>query len=405
MFNIHCLDNLSPKGLALLPSSLFNFVDSIAEADALLVRSTKLHDTPLPERIRAIARAGVGTDNIPVEALAKKGVPVFYAPGANANAVKELVIAAMIMGLRHLDQARQFLSGLTTTQDHALHKEVETQKKKFSGEEIYGKTLAVAGLGNIGVKVANAAYHLGMHVVAYDPSMRIENALALAPGVQKVEQLAELYAKADVLSLHLPLMDSTKNLISEASCAQLKKGCLLLNFSRQGIVEEAAVLEALQQGKLRAYITDFPSVALQNHPRVLAFPHLGASTKEAEENCAQAVCQYLKDHLLSGKISHSVNFPNIDLALPTHSMSKRFFIANNNTPGMIAHLTQSLSASGHNIEQMINQSKGSVACNLIDIASDTDNYHEILSDLQSIKGVLRAVPIPLSLAFDHARTL
>ena len=405
MFNIHSLDALSPKGLSLLPSPHFNFVDSISEADALLVRSTTLHHIELPERIRAIARAGVGTDNIPIDALAKKGVPVFYAPGANANAVKELVIAAMIMSYRHLDQARGFLNSLDTTEEKLLHQQVEKQKKQFSGEEISGKTLAVLGLGNIGVKVANAAYHLGMQVIAYDPSMRIENALALAPGIKKVEQLSQLYAKADILSLHLPLMDSTKDIINSKSCAQLKKGCLLLNFSRQGIVNEKAILDALEQSHIRAYITDFPSVALQQHSRVLAFPHLGASTKEAEENCARAACLYLKEYLLTGKISHSVNFPDIDLPLTQSQHIKRFFIANTNTPGMIAHLTQSLSESGHNIEQMINQSQDSIACNLIDIASNTDNHQEILSDLQKIKGVLRALPIPTHLAYDNATFL
>ncbi len=264
MYTIHCLDNISEKGLVLLPETHFTLIDTLNTADALLLRSTNLHKTVLPPRIRAVARAGVGTDNIPVAKLSKQGIPVFFAPGANANAVKELVIAAMLMGYRRLDQARSFLSTLKTEHNEALHQQVEKSKKLFSGEEISGKTLAVMGLGNIGVKVANAAFHLGMRVIAYDPFMRIENALALLPGIEKTEDINSLYTQADILSLHVPLMDATKNLINTSTFTQLKRGCLLLNFSRAEVVNEKAVLSALNELHIRAYITDFPRLAFKN---------------------------------------------------------------------------------------------------------------------------------------------
>ncbi|MCC5791805.1 MAG: 3-phosphoglycerate dehydrogenase [Legionellaceae bacterium] len=396
MINLHCLDNIADQGLAELSADRFRLVSDIEQADALILRSSSLHGRTLSPRIRAVARAGVGTDNIPVDPLSHLGVPVFFAPGANANAVKELVLASMIMGYRHLDAAREFLTKLPVDDETALQQQIEQNKKQFSGQEIAGKTLGVIGLGNIGVKLANAAFALGMQVIAYDPDIRLESALALMPGIKKVERMEQMLPQVDVLSLHIPLLKQTQALINPESCATLQKNAMVINFSRAGIVDDSAILQALDSQHLRLYITDFPSLSLRQHPKVLAFPHVGASTREAEENCARLVCRNLQDFMLYGHIQQSINFPTISLPRARDSSTVRYFIANTNTPGIIAHLSQAISDSGYNIEQMINQSQGDIACNLIDVSAPFSQQQRISSSLLAIDGVLRVSSLPLS---------
>lgn len=392
MINILRMDNIAEAGLKELVADSFTFVDSIEESDAILVRSTKLHDCAIPPRVKAIARAGVGTDNIPVERMSQQGVPVLFAPGGNANAVKELVLAAILMGYRNLDAASQYLQKAQPKSNADFNKNIEKAKKQFAGHEIQGKTLGVIGLGNIGVQVADAALHLGMQVLGFDPNIRIENALSLNPKVMKVETIEALLSKSDIVSIHVPLVPKTTAMVNETLLSSLKPGSLLINFSRGGIADEASIIKALDKDILSAYITDFPTIAFQKHPKVLCFPHLGASTKEAEENCARMVCRNLRNFLLNGNLSHCVNFPNIALHSDPSPDSQRVFIVNDNSPGMIAHLSQSISELGYNIDQMINQSRNTLACNIIDLSPKTDDLHALLIALENIRGVLRVIP-------------
>ncbi len=382
MINIQVLDNIAAEGLSIFTPELYRVDKIIENPEVILVRSHSLHDHEFSTHLRAVGRAGAGTDNIPLKQLTELGIPVFFSPGANANAVKELVIAAILIGYRHLDAARNFLI-----------ETIETEKKKFVGNEISGKTLGVIGIGNIGVKVANAALSLGMKVIAYDSNITIANALALMPDVERVMDLNHLLKSADIITLHVPLNAATTNLISHDNITMLKPNALLLNFSREQVVNEDAVLQQLNAKKLKGFITDFPTTNLSSHPCVLSFPHLGASTVEAEQNSAKMVVRNICNYLEYGIIEHSVNFPNVSLPPQSQYNRHRLIIINRNIPGAIGGFTQVISKLGFNIEQMVNTSQDTMAINLIDVTGELREPAEIAAAFKTIPSVLHAYVI------------
>ncbi|HUY03606.1 MAG TPA: 3-phosphoglycerate dehydrogenase, partial [Rhodocyclaceae bacterium] len=325
-FGVLVLNQISPLGLSRLPAERYTVGKDLAAPDAILVRSADLHAREIPASVRAIARAGAGTNNIPVPALSARGVPVFNAPGANANAVKELVVAGMLLAARNLSEALAFVAGLDP-EDPDLAKKVEDGKKAYAGIELTGHTLGIIGLGKIGCLVADAAIKLGMEVYGYDPEITVDAAWSLPAQVRRAGSVAEVLKHADFVSLHVPLLPATRDLINAGNVGSMKPGAVLLNFSREGVVDEAAVLGALAADKLGCYVCDFPSAVLSGQPRVIALPHLGASTAEAEENCALMVAEQLRDYLEHGNVQNAVNFPN--LVMPRES-AFRVAIANAN---------------------------------------------------------------------------
>jgi D-3-phosphoglycerate dehydrogenase len=341
-----------------------------------------MHDMDIPDTVAAIGRAGAGTNNIPCDAMAARGVPVFNAPGANANAVKELVIAGMLMGARNLGNAREYVKTLAGAGDD-LKKAVEAGKKKFVGFELPGKTLGVIGLGAIGVEVANAALDLGMKVVGYDPAITVQNAWQLSSGVEQEETLDQLFQHADFVTCHVPLLDATRNLVSADRIALMNDGGTLINFARGGIVDDAAAIAALNSGKLHAFVTDFPTPELIAHPKVTALPHLGASTGEAEENCAIMVAENVKDYMENGNIRHSVNFP--EARMPRLD-AWRITIANANVPNMVGQISTCLATAGLNIEDLLNKSGGEFAYTIVDVNGEPSKA--LLEELRLIDGVL-----------------
>ncbi len=381
------LNAISAKGLARLPQHYVVGGD-VSEPEAILVRSASMHDMDIPVTVQAIGRAGAGTNNIPVKKLSERGVPVFNAPGANANAVKELVIAGMLMGARNLVPALKFVDGLSGT-DEAMHKATEAGKKQFAGFELPGRTLGLIGLGAIGSHIAEAAIRLGMNVVGFDPGITVDAAWRLPSQVKRAENVEDVLRVADFVSLHVPLLDGTRNLINVQRIGVMRPGAVLLNFAREGVVDNAAVVEALDTGKLHAYICDFPANALKGHAKVVALPHLGASTGEAEENCAVMVAVQVTDYLENGNILNSVNFPNVNLA---RESDYRLAIANANVPNMVGQITSVLAAAGLNIHNMVNKSKGDMAYTLTDV--DSAVSAEIIRQLSAIEGVLAVRYLP-----------
>ncbi|MFZ0791297.1 MAG: phosphoglycerate dehydrogenase [Chromatiaceae bacterium] len=382
MYKIQTLNNISVAGLDRLPRDHYEVASEIAHPDAILVRSAKMHDLVIPDTVKAIGRAGAGTNNIPVQMMTARGVAVFNAPGANANAVKELVIAGMLIAARNLGQAWQFARGLSGD-DAAIGKAVEAGKKQFVGFELPGRTLGVIGLGAIGVKVANAARALGMKVVGYDPTITVQRAWQLASDVQPALSIDDLLSRSDFVSFHVPLTDETRHMVNAERIKTMKQGAVLLNFSRDGILDDDAVVTALDQGHLYAYCCDFPSNLLKDHPRVIALPHLGASTKEAEDNCAVMVADQVRDYLENGAVINSVNFPEINLP---RNGGFRMAIVNSNVPNMVGQISTDLAAAGLNILDMLNRSRGDVAVTLIDV--DQPCPEETLARLRAITGVL-----------------
>ncbi len=382
MYKILTLNNIAVAGLRRLPRERFEVASEIAHPDAVILRSYNMHDMDIPETVVAIGRAGAGTNNIPVEAMAARGVPVFNAPGANANAVKELAIAGLLLAARNICAAREYAKGLTETGD-ALNKAVEAGKKQFVGFELPGKTLGVIGLGAIGVQVANAALELGMKVVGFDPAMTVRRALQLSPGVEHSDTLDQLFQRADAITVHVPLIDATRNLVNRDRLALMNKGGTIINFARGGIVDNEAALAALDSGRLHAYVSDFPTPELLAHPKVVALPHLGASTGEAEENCAIMVAENVKDYLENGNIRFSVNFP--ECRLPRMD-AYRITIANANVPNMVGQISTCLGDAGLNIEDLLNKSIGNLAYTIVDVNEPVTD--EIESRLRSINGVL-----------------
>jgi D-3-phosphoglycerate dehydrogenase len=381
------LNAISARGLARLPQHYVVGGD-VADPDAILVRSANMHDMDIPASVQAIARAGAGTNNIPVKKLSERGVPVFNAPGANANAVKELVIAGMLIGARNLVPALKFVEGLGGS-DEEMHKATEAGKKQFAGTELPGRTLGVIGLGAIGSHVAEAAIRLGMHVVGYDPAITVDAAWRLPSQVRRAESVEDVLRMADFVTLHVPLVDATRNLINAQRIGAMRPGAVLLNFAREGVVDNAAVVEALDAGKLHAYICDFPANALKGHAKVVALPHLGASTEEAEENCAVMVAEQLADYLENGNILNSVNFPNVSMA---RESGFRLAIANANVPNMVGQISAVLAAAGLNIHNMVNKSKGDMAYTLVDVDSAVND--RVIKQLSAIDGVLAVRYLP-----------
>ena len=381
------LNAISARGLARLPEH-YTVGGDIADPDGILVRSANMHDMDIPASVRAIARAGAGTNNIPVKKLSERGVPVFNAPGANANAVKELVIAGMLLGARNIVPAIRFVEGLSGS-DEEMHKATEAGKKAFAGSELPGRTLGVIGLGAIGSLVAEAAISLGMKVVGYDPAITVDAAWRLPSQVRRAENVEDVLRVADFVTLHVPLVDATRNLVNAQRLGAMRPGAVLLNFAREGVVDNAAVVEALDANKLHAYICDFPANALKGHAKVVALPHLGASTEEAEENCAVMVAEQLADYLENGNILNSVNFPNISMA---RESAFRLAIANANVPNMVGQISAALAAAGLNIHNMLNKSKGDMAYTLVDV--DSAVSETVTSQLAAIEGVLAVRYLP-----------
>ncbi len=383
MYKILTLNNISVAGLDRLPRERYEIASEITRPDAILVRSSKMHDMEIPDSLKAVGRAGAGVNNIPVDKMTEKGVVVFNAPGANANAVKELVIAGMLMAVRNLGPAWDFARALEGD-DATIHKAVEAGKKNFVGFELPGRTLGVIGLGAIGVKVANAARGLGMRVIGYDPTITVKSAWQLESGVRQALSVDDLLAKADFVSFHVPLVESTRGMINAERLKLMKAGSVLLNFARDGILDDTAVVASLETGHTYAYVCDFPSNLLKNHPRCITLPHLGASTKEAEENCAIMVADEVRDYLEDGNIANSVNFPEINL--PRSSGQHRIAVVNNNVPNMVGQITTSLAESELNIVDMVNKSRDDIAVTLLDVArAPTDGT---LNRLRAIDGVL-----------------
>ncbi len=383
MYKILTLNHISLAGLDRLPRDQYEIASEITHPDAILMRSAKMHDMPIPDTVKAIGRAGAGVNNIPIDRMSEIGVPVFNAPGANANAVKELVLAGMLMAARNIGQAWRFAADLQGD-DASINKAVEAGKKRYVGFELPGRTLGVIGLGAIGVKVANAARALGMHVVGYDPTITVKSAWQLESAVEQALSVDDLVSRADFITFHVPLNKATQHMIHADRIKLMKPDSVLLNFSRNGIIDDEAAIKALEQGHLYAYICDFPSNRLKNHPRVITLPHLGASTREAEENCAIMVAEQVKDWLENGNILNSVNFPEINL--PRADDGYRVAIVNTNMPNMLGQVSTLFADAGHNIVDMLNKSRGEIAVTLLDI--DQSPQPDLLESIAAIEGVL-----------------
>jgi D-3-phosphoglycerate dehydrogenase len=382
MYKIQTLNNISVAGLDRFPRDQYEIASEMSAPDAILVRSAKMHDMQLPESVKAIGRAGAGVNNIPVPVMTEKGIPVFNAPGANANAVKELVIAGMLMAARNIGQAWSFARGLEG-EDTEINKNVEAGKKNYVGFELPGRTLGVIGLGAIGVKIANAAHALGMNVIGYDPTITVKSAWQLQANVQQAISVDDLLSKADFVTFHVPLNDHTRNMINEERLALMPDNAVIMNFARNGIIYDAAVVKALDSGKLYAYVCDFPSNLLKDHPRCITLPHLGASTREAEENCAIMVSEQVRDYLENGNITNSVNFPEINLP---RNEGVRLAVINSNVPNMLGQISTDLADAGLNIIDMLNKSRDDVAVTLIDVNDQVPET--VLEQIKNIDGVL-----------------
>ena len=388
-FNILVLNQISQNGLKRLPAERYKVGKDVAQPDAIMVRSADMHKMDIPRSVRAIGRAGAGTNNIPVQVMSARGVPVFNAPGANANAVKELVVAGMLLAARNLGGAMKFVAALDAN-DPAMEKKVEDGKKNFAGFELAGHTLGVIGLGKIGCLVADVAIKLGMHVLGYDPEITVDAAWSLPAQVKRANSVAEVLKGANFVSIHVPLVDATRKMINAEMLAHIKHGAVLLNFSREGVVDEAAVLVALEAKTLAAYVCDFPSAQVNDHPHVIALPHLGASTREAEENCAIMVADQLREYLEHGNVQNAVNFPNV--VMPRES-NFRIAVANSNVPNMLGQISTAMAQAGLNIRNMMNKSKGEVAYTLVDVESTVPQ--QVVDSIAGIAGVLAVRYLPL----------
>lgn len=382
MFKYNCLNAISEAGLKSL-SSDFVKTDDVNEAEAILVRSAAMHDMEFSDNLLAIARAGAGVNNIPLDKCAEKGIVVFNTPGANANGVKELVIAAMILTSRNLIVANGWVN--ENKDDENIGKTMEKAKSKFAGREVKGKKLGVIGLGAIGVLVANAASSLGMEVIGCDPFLSVQNALNLSRKVKLVKEREEVFRTCDYITVHVPLLDDTKEMINADTISMMKDGVIILNFARDLLVKEDAVIEGLASGKIAGYATDFPSVKLANTKGVVAFPHLGASTTESEDNCAVMAAAEITDYLENGNIRNSVNFPACDMGVC--SQAGRIAVLHKNVPNIISGLTTVFGQSGINIDKMMNQSRGEYAYSIIDI--DKAGAKDIADEIATKEGILK----------------
>ncbi|MGI6731956.1 MAG: phosphoglycerate dehydrogenase [Anaerovoracaceae bacterium] len=379
MYKIATLNKISAKGLERF-SDKYTLIDDVNEANGILVRSADMHSMDFPEKLYAIARAGAGVNNIPIDKCSEKGIVVFNTPGANANAVKELVLTSILMSSRNIFSAIEWTRTLTKD----VPKTVEKNKSQFAGHEVKGKTLGVIGLGAIGVMVANAAEALGMNVFGYDPYLSIQSAHELSPTIQLHETLDSILPKCDYITIHVPFMENTKEMISEKEFNLMKDGVCLLNFSRDQIVREVDVIKAMESGKVRKYITDFPTERILCIDNAVCIPHLGASTKESEENCARMAVDQLMDFLENGNIRNSVNFPSCSLGICT--TTARIAVLNKNIPAMLGKITGILADMNINISDLINRSKGDLAYTLIDVDSPVNE--EELKKALSVEGII-----------------
>ncbi|MDR3478510.1 MAG: 3-phosphoglycerate dehydrogenase family protein [Gammaproteobacteria bacterium] len=383
MFKIQTLNTISANGLNLFPQDTYTITTDSVDPDAIIVRSQNMHEMKVPSSVKVIGRAGAGVNNIPVADYTKIGVPVLNTPGANANAVRELVIAGMFLASRNICQAWHYVSQLKTA-GAELDKQIEQDKKQFVGFELYGKKLGVIGLGSIGVKVANTAINLGMEVIGFDPTITVNRAWELSANVKQALSIDDLLKEADFITFHVPLNDETKNLIDARRFGIMKKDAVLLNFARDGIIDNKALLEALNEKKILAYVSDFPSVPLKDHPRVISLPHLGASTKEAEENCAVMIVKQVRDFLENGTIVNSVNFPTLEMP---NNGNFRLSVVNANIPNMVAQISSTLASAKLNILSLLNKSRDDIAYTLIDVNNEINN--DILKNISNIQGVVQ----------------
>jgi D-3-phosphoglycerate dehydrogenase len=387
---IQVYNQISDIGLSRLPRERYRVGKDVADPVAILVRSADLHKVTVPPSVRAIARAGAGTNNIPVEQMNARGAPVFNAPGANANAVKELVLAGMLMAARHLAPALRYIDKLDAGAAD-LEAQVEDGKKAYAGLELAGRTLGVIGLGKIGCLVADAAIKLGMHVLGHDPEITVDAAWSLPSQVKRAASVNEVLKAAHFVTLHVPLVDATRHLVGDANVGLMRADAVLLNFSRDGVVSDSAVRAALDARKLGAYVCDFPSAEILHHPRVIALPHLGASTREAEENCAVMVVDQLRDYLEHGNVVNAVNFPQVSMA---RESAYRLAIANANVPNMVGQISTAMARAGLNIHNMVNKSRGEMAYTLVDVDSPVSDA--VLGDIARIHGVLAVRYLPVT---------
>ncbi len=387
-FKILTLNNIAAKGLERFPLERYELASEMTHPEAILLRSYNMHEMTLPETLLAVGRAGAGVNNIPVEKMTRLGIPVFNAPGANANAVKELVIAAMLLGCRNICQAWDYSRALQGD-DKAISAAVEKGKKQYGGFELPGRTLGVIGLGAIGVKVANAARALGMNVIGFDPTITVQSAWQLSSDVQGAKSVDEVFAQADFITFHVPLLDSTRHLVNRERLAAMKDDVIIINLARNGIVDDEAVLEGLESGKVYSYISDFPNNLIKDHPRVVVLPHLGASTVEAEENCAVMVADEVREYLEDGIVRNSVNFPEI---VSPRTGVTRVTVVNENRPDMLAQISHWMGQAGLNINHMINEARGDIAYTIIDL--DAEVKGECCTELQQVDGIVRVRILP-----------
>jgi D-3-phosphoglycerate dehydrogenase len=384
MIRVLTLNNISAVGLERLPDDMYQISDKLSEPDAILLRSFDMHEYPIPDSLKAVARAGAGVNNIPYKALAARGIPVFNAPGANANAVMELTITGMLMAARNVAAALDFARDLEGD-DETLTQLVEEGKKRFVGFELPGRTLGVIGLGAVGVKVANTALKLGMNVLGYDPDITVSRAWQLSSDVRQANSIDDLLKGSDVVSVHVPLNDRTRDLIDSRGLGIMRKRATVLNFSRQGIVNDSAIVAAIESGKLHAYVCDFPSRQLAGRAGVIALPHIGASTHEAEDNCAVMIADQLRDYFEEGNVRNSVNFPEV--VIPRNE-GNRVALVNANVPNMLGQISTTLADAGLNIIDMLNKSRGEIAYTLADVEDPIPE--SVMRKLAAIEGVIAA---------------
>ncbi len=384
MYKILTLNNISPVGLAKLPADSYQVSADEASPDAIILRSFKMHDMEIPPSLKAVGRAGAGVNNIPLEKMSAVGIPVFNAPGANANAVKELVIASLFIAARNISQAIQYTENLQG-EDAELSKLVEAGKKKYAGYELPGKTIGVVGLGAIGRMVANTCIDLGMSVIGFDPGLTVDGAWHLSSRIKRANSINELMAKVDFLTVHVPLIDATRDLINADNIGKMKDTAVVINLARGGIVNDDAVCGAIDGGRLACYVTDFPNNRTKQTPQVIGLPHLGASTGEAEDNCAVMVAEQIKDYLENGNITNSVNFPNV--FMPQGS-PHRLVVCNANVPNMVGQISTIMAQANLNIHDMINKSKGEIAYTIVDL--DSRIPEDVVETIKQLDGVMIA---------------
>lgn len=384
MYKILTLNNISQIGLDKLPTENYIISENEATPDAIILRSFKMHEMEIPSTLKAVGRAGAGVNNIPIDKMSDVGIPVFNAPGANANAVKELVIASLFISARNISQAIQYTENLEG-EDAELSKLVEAGKKKFAGYELPGKTIGVVGLGAIGRMVANTCIDLGMNVIGFDPGLTVDGAWHLSSRITRANSVDEILTKVDFLTVHVPLIDATRDLINTGNVGRMKSTAVVINLARGGIVNDEAVCDAIDAGKLATYVTDFPNNRTKKTPQVIGLPHLGASTGEAEDNCAVMVAEQIKDYLENGNIVNSVNFPNVSMV---RSTDHRLVVCNANVPNMVGQISTIMADAGLNINDMINQSKGNIAYTIVDV--DSEISASVVETIKSLDGIMIA---------------